>query len=276
MGIYSSSLVTFKVSNFLPDFFSPVPQIPEEADPRFCHQEEDRYLPNLSHPQAAWGGSLCLLQATEVDPQSLRRTECLPRGPTWAQSLIAFPLQYLIRQDPFSQVCTTGGPNQCLGPRSSPALGRFLPLFPETEVLLLEEALSVRAPQAPTHPSPTGLPCPLPRAEPWMTNPLRHLLQWAAGPPSTGRGSRCRPRRTASRQCLPPRGLPPRRRPRLRHRHPVGRALPTCLLVPVAVTKSQGSHSGICLSRPHRHLPYLHLDVQVLFLLRPVRDPLLQ
>lgn len=248
----------------------------EEADPRFCHQEEDLYLPNLSHPQAAWGGSLCLLRATEVDPQSLRRTECLPRGPTWAQSLIAFPLQYLIRRDPFNQVCTTGGPHQCPGPPGSPALGRSLPLFPETEVLLLEEALSVRALQAPTRPSPTGLPCPLPRAGPWMTNLLRHLLQWATGPPSTGTRSHRRPRRTASHQCLPPRGLPPRRRRHLRHHHPAGPALLPCLLVPAAVTKSQGSHSGICPSRHHRHLPYLHLDVRVLFLPRPVRDPLLQ
>lgn len=247
----------------------------EEADPRFCHQEQDPYLPNLSHPQVAQGGSLCLLRATEADPQSLRETECLPRGPTWAQSLIAFPHQYLIRQDPFNQVCTTGGPHQCLGLPGSPALGRLLPLSPETEVLLLEEAPSVRPLQAPPHPSPTGLLCPLPQAGPWMTNPLRHLLQWVTGPPSTGKQSHLHPLRTASPPCLPLRGLPPLHRPHLRHRHPAGPALPTCLQVPAAVTKSQGSHSGISPSL-RLHLPSLHLDVLALFRPRPMRDPLLQ
>lgn len=247
----------------------------EEADPRCCHQEPDPYLPNLSRPQVAQGGSLCLLRATEADPRSLRGTECLPRGPTWAQSLIVFPRPYLIRQDPFNQVCTTGGPHPCLGPPGSPLLGRLLPLSLETEVLLLEEAPSVRPPQAPPHPSPTGLPCPLPRAGPWMTNPLHRLLQWATGPASTGKRSHLRPLRIASPRCLPLLGLPPRHRPHLRHRHPAGPALPTCLQVPAAVMKPQGSPRGICPS-VRLHLPYLHLDVLARFLPRPMRDPLLQ
>lgn len=218
--------------------------IPEEADPRFCHQEEEPHLPSLSLPQVAQGGFLCLLQATEVVPQSFRGTECLPRGPTWAQSLIALPLQCLIRRDPFNQICTTGGPHQCLGPPGSPALGRPLPPSLETEVLLLEEAPSARHPPAPPRPSPTGLPCPQPPAGPWMTNPPLRLLQWATGPPSTGKRSHRLPLRTASPQCLLPRGLPPHSH--LHHRHQAGPALPCCLRVPVALMKPQDSHRGIC------------------------------
>lgn len=248
----------------------------EEADLRFCHQEEDPRLPNLSRPRVAQGDSPCLPQATEVAPQSLRGAGCLPQGPTWAQSLIAFPLQYLTRQDPFSQLCTTEGPRQCLGPPGSPAQGQLLPLSLETEVLLSEEAPYARQPQAPPRPSPTGLPCPLPPAGPWMTNPLLRLPQWATGPPSTGKRSRPLPLRTASPQCLLPRGLPPPHRPHRHPRHRAGPALLPCLRVPVAVTKPQDSPSGICPLLPRLHPPCLHRDVRALFLPRPVRDPLLQ
>lgn len=244
--------------------------IPEAAGPRFYHQEEEPPLPNLSHPPVVPGGSLCLLQATEADPQSFRGAECLPRGPTWAPSLRACPLQYPTRRDPSNQVCTTGGPRQCLRPPGSLAWGRLLPLSPETEVLLSEEAPSVRPP-----PPLTGLPCPLLLAGPWMTSPLRRRRQWATGPPSTGKLSPLRPLRTASPRCLPRHGLPPCRRPLRHRRHPAGLALPTCLQAPAAVTKSQGSHSGTCPSL-RLHLPCLHLDVRALSLPRPVRDPLLQ
>lgn len=118
----------------------------EEADHPCCHREEDPHLPNPFHPQVAQGGFLCLLQATEVVPQSLRGTECRPQGPTWAQSLIAFPLQYLVLQDPFNQVCTTGGPLQCPEARGSPAPGPLLPLSLETAALLWEEAQYVSLP----------------------------------------------------------------------------------------------------------------------------------
>lgn len=57
--------------------------IPEEADHRFCHQEEEPPLPSLFHPQVAQGGFPCLLrQATGAVPQSLRGSECFPRGLT--------------------------------------------------------------------------------------------------------------------------------------------------------------------------------------------------
>lgn len=238
--------------------------IPEEADPRFCHQEQEPRLPSLSHPPAAQGGSLCLLQATGADPRSPRGTECLRRGPMWAPSPRAWPLRYLIRPDPFNPVCTTAGAP------GSPAPGRRLPLSLETEALRLEEAPSVRPPR----PSRTGLPCPLPRAGPWMTSPLRRLRRWATGPPCTGKRSRRRPLRTASPRCPPPRGRPPCRRRHLR-RHPAGLALPTRLQVPVAATKSPGCHSGICPSA-RRHRPCLRRDVRGLCLPRPVRDPLPQ
>lgn len=246
----------------------------EEADPRFCHQEEEPHLPSLSHPPVAQGGFPCLLQATGVVPQSLRGTECLPRGPTWAQSLIAFPLRFLTHQDPFNQVCTTGGPHQCLGPPGSPVLGPPLPPSLETEVPLLEEALSARHPPAPPRPSPTGLPSPRPPAGPWMTNPRLRLLQWATGPPSTGKQSHRLPLRTASPRCLLPRGLPPPHRCHLRRCHRAGPARLPCLRVPVALTKPQDSHRGICRSLRLQPL-YLHQDGRALFLPHPMRDPLL-
>lgn len=247
----------------------------EEADHQFCHQEEDPHLPNPFHPQAAQGGFLCLLQATEPVPLSLQGTECLPQGLMWAQSLITFPLQYLIHQDPFNQVFITGGPHQCQGPPGSPALGLLLPLSLETEVLLLEEAPYARRPQAPPHPSPAGLLCPLPQAGPWMTNLLHRPLQWATGPPSTGKPFHLLPLRTTSLQCLLPHGLPPPHRPHLLHHHPAGLVHLPCLRVPVAMMKSHGSHSGMCPSL-HLHLPYLHRDVRALFLPHPMRGPLLQ
>lgn len=247
----------------------------EEADPRFCHQEEEPHLPNLSQALVAQGGFLCLLQATEVVPQSLRGTESLLRGQTWAQSLTAFPLQYLTRQDPFNQACTAAGLQQCLGPPGSPALGQPRPLSLETEGLLLEEAPYARHPPAPPRSSATGLPCPLHPAGPWMTNRLLHLLQWATGPPSTGRWPQPLLLRTASPRCLLPQGLPPPHRPHLRHHRPAGLALLPCLQVPVAVMKSQDSHSGTCPSL-WLHPLSLRQDVQALFLPRPVRDPLLQ
>lgn len=247
----------------------------QEAGLQFCHQEEEPYLPSLSHPRVAQGDSLCLLQATEVVPQSPRGTECLPQGPMWAQNLIAPPLQYLTHQGPFSQVCTTGGPPQCPGLPGNPVLGLLLPLSLETEVLLLEEAPYVSPPRAPPLPSPIGPHCPLPPAGLWMTNLLLHLPQWATGPPCTERPAHLPPLRTANPQCLPPHGLSPPHRPHLRHHHLAGPAPLTCLQVPVAVTKSQDSHSGTCPSL-RQDLPYLHQDVLALFLLHPVRDPLPQ
>lgn len=236
--------------------------IPEEADPRFCHQEPEPRLPSPSHPPAAQGGSLCLRRATGADPRSPRGTECLRRGPTWAPSPRAWPLRSRTRPDPSSPVCTTAGAP------GSPAPGRRPPLSLETEAPRLEEAPSVRPPR----PSRTGPPCPPPRAGPWRTSPRRRRRPWATGPPRTGRRCPRRPLRTASPRCPPPRGRPPCRR-RLLRRRPAGLALPTRLRVPAAATKSPGCRSGICPSaRPHR--PCRHRAVRGRCRPRPARDPL--
>lgn len=148
----------------------------EEADHRFCHREEEPHLPSPFHPRVARGGFPHPPQATGVGPQSHPGTECLLRGLTWVQNQIAFPLRYQIRQDLFRRVCTTGDPQQGWEPPGPP--------FPETEVLLLEQALCARTPQAPPLRF-LGPLCPPPQAEPWMTSPLHHLLPWATGPPCT-------------------------------------------------------------------------------------------
>lgn len=235
--------------------------IPEEADPRFCRQEQEPRLPSRSHRPAARGGSRCRLQATGAGPRSPRGTACLRRGPTWAPSPRARPLRCPARPDPSSPVCTTAGRP------GSPAPGPRRRLSLETEALRLEEAPSARPPR----PSPIGRPCPRPRAGPWRTSPLRRRRRWATGPPCTGKRARRRPRRTASPRCRPRRGRPPwRRRPR--RRRPAGPARPTCLPGPAAATRSRGSRSGTCPSaRPH--LPCLRLDARGLCLPRPVSAP---
>lgn len=243
----------------------------EEADRRSCHREEDPRLPNPFRLQVALDGFLHLLPATEVDPQSHPGTECLPLGLTWAQSLRAFPLQYQTHLDLFSRVCITGGPQQAWGPPGTPAWGPPLRLFPETEVLLLEEARCARTRRAPP---PPGRRCPPPPAGPWRTSRRRRHLRWAAGPPSTGKRSRRLQRRTASPLCPPPHGPPlwPRR-PLLRPR-PAGPGLLRCPPRPAGM-RSPGSHSGTCPSRPRRP-PCPHPDAPALFLRRPTRGLLLQ
>lgn len=157
----------------------------EEAGPQFCHREEEPPRPSRSRPPAARGASRCPPRATEADPRSPSATECRRRGPTWAPSPTACPRPCRTRQDPFSRACTTGGPRQCSGPPGSLAPGRLLRPSRETEVLLSEEAPSVRAPRP-----PAGRPCRPPRAGPWRTSRRRRRPRWAAGPPSTGRPSR--------------------------------------------------------------------------------------
>lgn len=236
----------------------------EEADHRFCHQEEEPHLPSPFRPRVARGGSPHPHQDTGVVPQSHPGTECLPPGLTWAQNPIASPLQYQIRRDPFNRVCTTGGPRQGWGPPGPP--------FPETEVLLLEQALCVRTLRAPPLHSPGPL-CPPPPAEPWMTSPLHRLLRWATGPPSTEKPSHLLPHRTANLQCLPPHGLGPGPRHHLLRPRPAGRALLPCPRLPTM--RSQGCPSGTCPSPP-RHLLCLHRDAPGLSLPHPTRGPLLQ
>lgn len=235
----------------------------EEADHRFCHQEEEPHLPSPFHPQVARGGFPHPHQATGVGPQSRPGTECLPRGLMWAQNQIAFPLRYQIRQDPFRQVCTTGDPQQGWEPPDPP--------FPETEVLLLEQALCARTSRAPPLRSPGPL-CPRPQAGPWMTSPLHHLLRWATGPPCTEKRFPLPHHKTANLQCLPPRGQGRvHRHHHLRHR-PAGQDPLLCPRLPA--TRSPGCHSGTCPSPP-LHLPCLHLDARGLSLPHPPRGPLL-
>lgn len=236
-----------------------------EADHRFCHQEEEQHRPSPFRPQAApRRGSLHPHQATGVVPRSCPGTGCLPRGLTWAQNPIAFPLQYQTRQDPFSRIHTTGDPQQGREPPGLPS--------PETEVQLLEPALCARTPRAPPLRSPDRL-CPPPQTEPWMTSPLHHLLPWATGPPSTEKPVHLLPHRTANLQCLPPHGLGPGPRPHLLRRHPAGPALLPCL--PLPTMRSRGCHSGTCPSHP-LHLPCLHLGAPGLSRPHPTRGPLLQ
>lgn len=235
----------------------------EEADHRFCHREEEPHLPSPFHPRVARGGFPHPPQATGVGPQSHPGTECLPRGLTWAQNQIAFPLRYQIRQDLFRRVCTTGDPQQGWEPPGPP--------FPGTEVLLLEQALRARTPPAPPLRF-LGPLCPPPQAEPWMTSPLHHLLPWATGPPCTEKRCPLPPHRPANLQCLPPRGLGWVRRHHLLLHRPAGQGPLLCLQLPT--TRSPGCHSGTCPSRP-LHLHCLHLDAQGLSLPHPARGPLL-
>lgn len=230
----------------------------EETGLPCCLPEEDPRRPNLSPHPLAPGGSRCPRGPglTAAARPSRRGAGCPHLDPTWAPSPTARPLQSPARHDPSSPVCTTGGPRPCPGFPGSPAPGRPRPLTPATEVQLSGEAPCGSRRRAPPPPSPTGLPCPPPRAGPWTTSPRRRRPRWATGRPCTARRCRHRRRRTANPRWPPPPGPPQARscRPR-RRRRPAGRDPRPCPRAPAA-TKSRGSRSGTCRSpRPLHRAP---------------------